>query len=80
MQGLRTPSTIVSLALKMRTEGMGIRTAGRVLQKSHSTIIRWEKRVAAKESDWTVAAPKTADVTHEGDEIYTRYALHITVL
>jgi hypothetical protein len=25
--------------MKMRTEGMGIRAAGRVLEKSHATII-----------------------------------------
>ena len=46
MARLRTPTATVASALKMRTEGMGIRAAGRVLEKSHSTVIRWEKRVA----------------------------------
>ena len=32
-----TPATTLSLALKMRTEGMGIRATGRVLEKSHFT-------------------------------------------
>ena len=45
MARLRTRSGVVSLAVKMRTEGMGIRAAGRVLEKSHATIIRWEKRL-----------------------------------
>jgi len=53
MARLRTPTETVSLALKMRTEGMGIRASGRVLEKSHATIIRWEKRLVAKESDWS---------------------------
>lgn len=72
MARLRTPTLIVSLALKMRTEGTGVRASGRVLDKSHSTIMRWEKRVADKERDWSCAAPVGGDVTVEGDEIYTR--------
>ena len=35
MSRLRTPASVVSLALKMRSEGMGIRASGRVLEKSH---------------------------------------------
>jgi hypothetical protein len=72
MAGLRTSTSIVSIALKMRTEGMGIRASGRVLEKSHSTIMRWEKRVAAKEADWSPPALVGGDVTVEGDELYTR--------
>jgi hypothetical protein len=40
--------------------------------KSHSTIIRWEQRLAAQASQWSVAAPEGGDVTVEGDEVYTR--------
>ncbi len=72
MARLRTPTPIVSLALKMRTEGMGIRATGRVIEKSHATIINWEQRVAVKESAWSPPAPADADVTVEGDEVYTR--------
>lgn len=72
MARLRTPTATVSLGLKMRTEGMGIRASGRVLQKSHSTIIRWEKRVADKETNWSPPAPVGGDITVEGDELYTR--------
>ena len=73
---LRTPTATVSLALKMRTEGMGIRVSGRVLHKSHSTIIVWQKRVAAKETDWSPPAPVGGDITVEGDELYTRCAVN----
>ena len=46
MSRLRTPTAIVSAALSARTEGLGIRATGRVLGKSHSTVIRWEQRLA----------------------------------
>jgi len=45
---LRTPVSIVSFALKMRSEGMGIRASGRVLEKSHTSIMRWEQKLAAQ--------------------------------
>ena len=38
-EGTGTPANVVSLALKMRSEGMGIRASGRVLEKTHSSII-----------------------------------------
>ena len=72
MARLRTLNQTVALALKMRTEGMAIRATGRVLEKSHTTIIRWETRVADKESNWSPLAPLGKDVTLEADELYTR--------
>ena len=63
MARLRTLNQTVALALKMRTEGMAIRATGRVLEKSHTTIIRWEKRVADKESNWSPPAQLGTDVT-----------------
>ena len=39
-----TPANVVSFALKMRTEAMGIRASGRVLEKSHTSIMRWEQK------------------------------------
>ena len=42
MSRLRTPA--VSLALKMRSEEMGIRASGRVLKKSHASIMGWEQK------------------------------------
>lgn len=72
MARLRTPLEIVSLAMKMRTEGIGVRAAGRVLGKSHASIICWERHLAAKEKAWSPSAPVGSDVTMEGDEVYTR--------
>jgi transposase-like protein len=72
MARLRTPLMLVSLAINIRTEGMGVRATGRALEKSHSTISRWEQRLAAQANKWSPAAPVGAEVTIEGDEVYTR--------
>ncbi len=58
MAGLRTAPEVVAIAIKMRGEGMGVRASGRVLEKSHATILRWEKRVAAQAPGWS---PNVAD-------------------
>jgi len=72
MARLRTAATIVTLAMNVRTEGMGVRATGRSFGKSHSTILRWENRLANQLSQWSPAAPAKADITVEGDEVYTR--------
>lgn len=72
MAGLRTPSMIISAALNVRTEGLGMRATGRSFGKSHSTVIRWEQRLARQTTQWSPAAPEGADITLEGDEVYTR--------
>lgn len=72
MARLRTPSTLVTLAMNVRTEGMGVRATGRCFGKSHSTIIRWQNRLAEQASQWSPPAPEQADITVEGDEVYTR--------
>jgi hypothetical protein len=56
----------------MRGEGMGVRASSRVLDKSHSTILRWEARMAAQVATWSPPAPVGSDVTLENDELYTR--------
>jgi hypothetical protein len=72
MARLRTPTETVSLAMKMRGEGMGVRASGRVLDKSHSTILRWQERMSQQEREWSPTAPEGSDVTLEQDELYTR--------
>ena len=52
MARLRTPASVASLALKLGTEGMGIRASGRVLEKSHVSIMRWEQRLADQQQQW----------------------------
>ena len=49
-----------------------MRATGRSFGKSHSTIIRWERRVAQQVNQWSPSAPEGADITLEGDEVYPR--------
>ena len=43
-----TPANVVSLALKMRSEGMGARASGRVLEKSHGSIRGWDQKMTTQ--------------------------------
>lgn len=72
MARLRTPASVVSAAINVRTEGLGIRATGRSFGKSHATIISWERRLADHSAQWSPPAPEASDVTVEGDEVYTR--------
>ena len=72
MARLRTPVETVSMAITARTEGLGIRAAGRVLGKSPNSIILWEARLSAQSSTWSPPSPEGTDITIEGDEVYTR--------
>ena len=72
MARLRTPASVVSMAMNMRTEGLGIRATGRVLGKSGGSIINWEKRLSEQVLNWSPPAPEKSEVTLEGDEVYTR--------
>lgn len=80
MARLRAPVKLVEMAIKARTEGMGIRATGRILEKSHSTISRWEQRLAAKVEKWSPVAPEKAEVTIEGAEVYTRVGENVSPL
>ncbi len=72
MACLRTPSSVVATVLNCRTEGTGARATGRVFGKSHSTILRWEERMANHVDAWSPPAPGDQEVALEGDEVYTR--------
>lgn len=72
MARFRTPVSLVSAALNVRTEGLGVRATGRSFGKSHATITRWEQRLAQQSKQWSPPAPAGADITLEGDEVYTR--------
>ncbi len=61
-----------ALAMKVRSEGLGIRATGRVLEKSPASIITWEKRLSAQSPNWSPPAPEGSEITLEGDEVYTR--------
>jgi transposase-like protein len=47
MARLRTAPEVISMAMKVRSEGLGIRATGRVLDKSAASIITWEKRLSS---------------------------------
>ncbi len=72
MARLRTASMVVSLALTVRTEGLGVRATGRSFGKAHSTISRWERRLADQARQGSPPALGGAEVTLEGDEVDTR--------
>ncbi len=72
MARLRTPLETVSMALKVRGEGLGVRATGRVVGKSASRIIAWEERLSQQIAQWSPKAPEGGYVTIEGDELYTR--------
>lgn len=77
MARLRTSSQVVAAALNVRSEGLGVRATGRSFGTSHSTIINWERRLAAKVEQWSPPAPEGRDVTIEGDEVYTRVGANL---
>jgi hypothetical protein len=62
----------VERVLKMRSEGLGVRAAGRVETLSPATVILWEKCLASKAQDWSPPAAVGSDITIEGDEVYTK--------
>lgn len=72
MARLRTSPETIALAMKVRSEGLGIRATGRVLEKSAGSIVTWEKRLSAQLRNWSPPAPEGSEVLLEGDEVYTR--------
>lgn len=72
MARLRAPSSVVAFALNVRSEGMGVQVTARSFGTSHSTLLRWEQRLAGKVESWSPPAPEDREVSLEGDEVYTR--------
>ncbi len=72
MARLRTPARVVSAALNVRSEGLGVRATGRSFNASHATIMNWERRLAACVPQGSPPAPEGSELTVEGDEVYTR--------
>jgi hypothetical protein len=63
---------VISLAMSVRSEGLGIRATARVLGKSCSSIINGEKRLSEQLLGWSPSAAQGSEVPLEGDEVYTR--------
>ena len=72
MARLRTPKSVVEAAIRARSEGLGVRTAARVVNKPHSSIQCWEERLLAREANWEATPSAEQAVTLEGDELYTK--------
>lgn len=72
MSRLRTPVEIIEIALNARGEGLGVRAAGRVVNRAPSQIIVWEERMSKQLANYSPPAPKGGESTVEGDELYTR--------
>lgn len=72
MARLKTPVLSVSVALNVRTEGLGLRATGRCFGKSYRTITRWETWLSVQVQYWSHPAPTAAEVTLAGEEVYTR--------
>jgi transposase-like protein len=72
MARVRTAPEVISMAMKARSEGLGIRATGRVLGKSPASIITWEERLSAQMTNGSPPAPEGGEITLEGDEVYTR--------
>jgi len=72
MANLRTPVEKISLAMKARSEGLGLRATGRILGVAANSVVKWEKHLSAALSNWSPPAPTEREITIEGDEVYTR--------
>ena len=73
MEGLKSPISKVALALKMRSEGLGLRATGRVLGSDKKTVTSWEERFAGQKSTLMLYSLcyDFISLTFEGDELYT---------
>ena len=73
MENLKTPISKVASALRLRSEGLGLRATGRVLNSNKSTIAKWEKLFADQKATLMLYAfcHEFVSLTFEGDELYT---------
>ena len=72
MHRIRASTEKVAMVLRSRSEGLGLRAAGRVSGNSHSSIARWEARLADHQENWSPTPSPEIEVTLEGDELYTK--------
>ena len=73
MENLKTPISKVSSALRLRSEGLGLRATGRVLGSHKDTISRWEQLFADQKATLMLYSfcHEFVTLTFEGDELYT---------
>lgn len=73
MENIKTPISKIASALRLRSEGLGLRATGRVLESNKSTITKWENRFAAQKATLMLYGfcHEFVSLTFEGDELYT---------
>ncbi|MBF0322458.1 MAG: hypothetical protein HQL62_05870, partial [Magnetococcales bacterium] len=73
MENLKSPISKVASALKIRSEGMGLRATARVIGTHKNTISEWEQRFADQKKTLMLYAfcHQFVSLTFEGDELYT---------
>lgn len=72
MHGLRSSRNAVISALHARSEGVGLRGAGRLVGKTHPTIALWEERAKALGEKLDREVDVNYNAILESDEIYTK--------
>ena len=73
MANIKSPISKVAAALRLRSEGLGLRATGRVLQSNKHTISEWESKFADLKATLMLYAfcHEFVSLTFEGDELYT---------
>jgi len=73
MENIKTPISKVAAALKVRSEGVSLRSTARILGSHKRTIAGWENRFADQKATLMLYAfcHKFVSLTFEGDELYT---------
>ena len=72
MHRMQTSAQTIATVLRARGEGLGLRAAGRVFGNSHSSVMRWEARLAEHQEAWSPSPSPETELTVEGDELYTK--------
>ncbi|WP_420906152.1 hypothetical protein [Candidatus Magnetaquiglobus chichijimensis] len=78
MEHLKSPISKVSLAIKVRDEGTGLRVTGRIIGSHKNTISEWEERFAGQKETLMLygLCHEFLRLTFEGDDVYTIVGKH----
>jgi len=73
MQDIKSPISKVAAALKIRSEGMGLRATGRVLGMHKNTVSKWERLFGDQKETLMLYSfcHEFVSLIFEGDELYT---------
>lgn len=72
LSGLRTAGGTVASALHARSEGCGVRSTGRLVGKTHGSVMRWERRIEKLGAALPEELPEDFVPVIESDEVYTK--------